>query len=336
MSELDGLIDSKISLITHNDVKYDGTLFSINANESSMVLKDVKCLGTEDRVTDPTKKVPPNGDVVPFVTFPGQDIKDLIVHDPTAQADPPTPPPARQQQQQQRAPPPAPERNNENRPQHHQQQQHGRGGGRSGGRGGRGGRREPRSDGAGAGTGAHLLKLRERKNHEAGAGSSDGGNKDIASAGEFDFQAGLSVFKKDDELAKVAGGKTSTTDSTDNSNPTPVAAEISYRKDDFFDSLSCDLVDRQAGRNTRLTAHEERSLNTDTFGAIALQNNNYRRYYGRGGRGRATGSGYRAGGRGYGGGRGRGGGRGPRPHYSHNNHNNTSSHDSGTKIQQPK
>lgn len=42
MSELDGLINSKISLISQHDVKFDGTLYSINAEESSMVLKDGK------------------------------------------------------------------------------------------------------------------------------------------------------------------------------------------------------------------------------------------------------------------------------------------------------
>jgi len=42
MSDLDGLINSKISLISQHDVKFDGTLYSINAEESSMVLKDGK------------------------------------------------------------------------------------------------------------------------------------------------------------------------------------------------------------------------------------------------------------------------------------------------------
>ena len=40
MSELDGLIGSKISLISQEDVKFNGTLYSINAEESSMILKD--------------------------------------------------------------------------------------------------------------------------------------------------------------------------------------------------------------------------------------------------------------------------------------------------------
>lgn len=40
MSELDSLLGSKISLISQEDVKFDGVLFSINAEESSMVLQD--------------------------------------------------------------------------------------------------------------------------------------------------------------------------------------------------------------------------------------------------------------------------------------------------------
>ena len=40
MSELDGLIGKSISLISQQDVRYDGTLFSINAIESSIVLRD--------------------------------------------------------------------------------------------------------------------------------------------------------------------------------------------------------------------------------------------------------------------------------------------------------
>jgi hypothetical protein len=40
MAELDNLLNSPISLITHLDLRYDGILFSINTNESSIVLKE--------------------------------------------------------------------------------------------------------------------------------------------------------------------------------------------------------------------------------------------------------------------------------------------------------
>jgi hypothetical protein len=40
MAELDNLLGSRISLISQTDIRYDGVLFSINAKESSIVLKD--------------------------------------------------------------------------------------------------------------------------------------------------------------------------------------------------------------------------------------------------------------------------------------------------------
>jgi len=106
-------------------------------------------------------------------------------------------------------------------------------------------------------------------------------------SGDFDFEAGLTNFDKGVVLAEVATAAPK--------------QEAKYKKDDFFDSLSCDTLDRSEGRRTRLNAQEERNLNQDTFGAISLQSS-YRRNY-RGGRG----GGYRGGG-GRGRGRGRGGG----------------------------
>lgn len=40
MADLDNLLGSRISLITTQDIRYDGILFSINAQESSIVLRD--------------------------------------------------------------------------------------------------------------------------------------------------------------------------------------------------------------------------------------------------------------------------------------------------------
>lgn len=40
MAELDNLLGSRISLITQQDIRYEGVLFSINQNESSIVLRD--------------------------------------------------------------------------------------------------------------------------------------------------------------------------------------------------------------------------------------------------------------------------------------------------------
>lgn len=130
------------------------------------------------------------------------------------------------------------------------------------------------------GTGEHLMRLKFK-------GNANPSVEDVKKE-EFNFQAGLSTFNKEEVLAKVAQESASD-------------AKNKYVKDDFFDSLSCDVLDREDGRRTRLNAHEERALNQDTFGAIALQSNYRRNYRGGGGRGE--------GGRGRGrGGRGRGGG----------------------------
>jgi protein LSM14 len=307
MADLDNLIDSKISLISHQDVRYDGTLFSINTSESSIVLKDVKCLGTESRVTDESKKVPANAAIIPFVTFPGQEIKDLYVHESPDAA--PAPQAARKQeskpmnkpQHSQHAPKShVNENRNENRQpnqnQRPQQQQHQQQAQKPAAHAPQQRReqaprqqqepREPRT--SNAGTGAHLLHLREKK---AGDGTQ---SKPEDSTSVFDFEAGLNIFKKDEVLAKVAN----------EDSGMEAVKEVKYKKDDFFDSLSSDRQSREEGQAARMTASQERSLNQDTFGAIALQGSGgYRRNnYGRGG-----GNNYNNSGRGGGYGRGRGG-----------------------------
>jgi len=42
MADLDNLLGSRISLISLQDIRYDGILFSINTAESSIVLRDGK------------------------------------------------------------------------------------------------------------------------------------------------------------------------------------------------------------------------------------------------------------------------------------------------------
>ncbi len=263
-------------------------------------------------MSDESKKVPSNPAVIPFVTFPGQEIKDLYVHESPEPA--PAAQPARKPDQNRNAGnkqsnPPRPPAHNDNRnsdnqnrrqpqqapkqaahqPQQQQQQ-----------------RREqppraPREPGSSnAGTGAHLLHLREKK---VGDGSAPSAKEDNTSV--FDFEAGLNIFKKDEVLAKVATEGESSS----------AAKEVKYKKDDFFDMLSTDRSNREEGaqqQQARMTASQERSLNQDTFGAIALQGGGggYRRQYSRGGGNNGRGYGNNNGGgngRGSGRGRGRGG-----------------------------
>ena len=97
--------------------------------------------------------------------------------------------------------------------------------------------------------------------------------------GDFDIQSNLANFEKEDE------------ESSDEEQE-PAA----YAKDDFFDSISCDAIDKRDGVDNRLRGAQERTLNTETFGAASLNSQRRRRYGGRGGRGRGRGG--RGGGRG--------------------------------------
>lgn len=261
-------------------------------------------------MTDKSKSIPPSTVIIPFVTFPGQEIKDLYVHE--SNTAPPAAPAATA------APPAAAARNNERKPASNNRNNNNAAAAQSAPRAprennnnNRGGRQQetkpaeslpqqPRlerdsikSGGASstpaeqAGTGGHLLKMRERK-------SAPGAPLPVATpvetSKEFNFEEGLNSFKKEEVLAAVAGNEE--------------AKLTKYVKDDFFDNLTGGggggsvPAGGDAPRRGRLTAAEERQLNTDTFGAIALQSG-----YRRGGRGRGRGGGGNAGGNNNGGGR---------------------------------
>jgi len=69
-------IGSKISLISNAEIRYEGTLYTINTEESTIALQRVKSFGTEGR-----KKpdIPPSNEEYQFIIFRGKDIKDLTV-----------------------------------------------------------------------------------------------------------------------------------------------------------------------------------------------------------------------------------------------------------------
>jgi len=69
-------IGSKISLISNSEIRYEGILYTINTQESTIALQSVKTFGTEGRKMP---EIPPSSEVYDFIIFRGQDIKDLSV-----------------------------------------------------------------------------------------------------------------------------------------------------------------------------------------------------------------------------------------------------------------
>lgn len=71
------LNESKVRILTHSNLRFEGTLYQINANEKTIALKNVRNFGSEDREVE--KFVPPNNLIYEFIVFRSTEIQNLIV-----------------------------------------------------------------------------------------------------------------------------------------------------------------------------------------------------------------------------------------------------------------
>ena len=74
-------------MISKKNIRYEGTLYSINEANATVALQNVRSYGTEGREQlDPeTSFVAPQDAVHPYLLFRGCDIKDLHVHETTTE-----------------------------------------------------------------------------------------------------------------------------------------------------------------------------------------------------------------------------------------------------------
>jgi len=75
-------LGAPVTLISSLDVRYEGILFTIDPNESTVALQNVKCLGTEDRQSG-DKAIPKSDTVYEFIIFRGENIKTICLSEGT-------------------------------------------------------------------------------------------------------------------------------------------------------------------------------------------------------------------------------------------------------------
>ena len=89
-------LGSRIVLISKSEIRYEGTLYTIDTSNSTVALQNVRSFGTEGR--KPDGEIPASNEVFSYIIFRGTDIKDLHVceapEEPAAPAEPPAAPPA--------------------------------------------------------------------------------------------------------------------------------------------------------------------------------------------------------------------------------------------------
>ncbi|KAF1793086.1 TFG box [Phytophthora cactorum] len=235
-----------------------GFLFNIDTRQSTVALQSVRSFGTEGRRAE---HVPPSPHVLQYATFKAAEIKDLHVCEAAPQPPQPPQPPASSAASSAAsvtsgppppvaAPMPAPAApkptlltpGSVSSAQKQQTQT------------------QERTQ-----TQTQTQRRSQTNNARTIPGADAAGVGPDDASGEFNFADGLNDFNKQQEFSKLE-------------ESAKTEPKGSYQKSSFFDTISCDALDRLEG---------QRKLNTETFGAVGL--NNRRNFRGRG-RGRRGGS----------------------------------------------
>ncbi|PAV58787.1 hypothetical protein WR25_11878 isoform A [Diploscapter pachys] len=315
-------IGSKISLISKLDIRYEGILYTVDTNDSTIALAKVRSFGTENRPC--SNPVAPRDDVYEYIIFKAADIKDLIVCEtPKAtalNAGLPYDPAilsvsGRSVPGSDSAPamPGAPVGGTHisagsSRSATPQNNRGGFGGMNNlpGGppHGGNRGGFVPRGGNQGGGFRGnrgyhqqHRGGFNRNGNQSYGMPRPNPRGEKLKFDGDYDFEKANEKFKEE-IIGKMEDLKLEGDDlEKPEDSPAKESNEPFYdKKNSFFDRISCEATEKAEGRTGRPDWKKERETNQETFGQQAVRSMNYRRGRGFGrGRGRGANRGYAGG-----------------------------------------
>ncbi|XGW24979.1 hypothetical protein V3C99_006430, partial [Haemonchus contortus] len=307
MSNQTPYIGSKISLISKLDIRYEGILYTVDTNDSTIALAKVRSFGTEDRPTP--NPVEARDDVYEYIIFKANDIKDLIVcetpkvatlagglpYDPAIISVSARTGSASANEQQASA------GSSRSDTPHHRASPNIAQGNRAPGSGRNAGNRANRGNFVPP---AHPIQQNRQFNNGYPRGGYNYGNQrprnnqsvgvprpreKLKFDGDYDFEKANEQFQEQfsdmfkDKL-KVDGEK------SEEEQAEKVPEDTYYdKKSSFFDRISCEALEKAEGKSGRPDWKKERETNQETFGHSAVRSLNYRRGFGQRGRARGYG-----------------------------------------------
>ncbi|KAI6241120.1 FFD and TFG box motif protein [Aphelenchoides fujianensis] len=282
-------IGCKVSLISMLDIRYEGTLYTLNTEEKTLTLAQVRSYGTEDRQAPCA--VEPAENVYQYVVFKAANVKDLFVVEDSSSKDIGMDP-AIVTYKPAFNPSDSPQRRDnggEGRRYNNGGNFGGRNGGGSGGGHHFGGHNGGRGlfNGSGGGGDRRFNRDYSFNNHRNGmqppqmlkTGMFSNKNRNASNlhmfASDYDFAKANEMFKEKFEVVEDGEEKSDHDSSADSKqvagegekSPTKEEKSPAYNKaSSFFDNISCETVEKMEGKFRPRDWQTERNLNQQTFG----------------------------------------------------------------------
>ncbi|KAI6182628.1 hypothetical protein M3Y97_00401200 [Aphelenchoides bicaudatus] len=306
-------LGSKISLISRLDIRYEGILYTVDANEATIALAKVRSFGTENRPTDHPVKA--RDEIYEYIIFKASDIKDLVVcegpkeSEPSDDLDDPAivsiskpPAPVESQALAPKAAPktyspvsqskpqapvgkPAQQQSGSNQPPPYHRKQPWQGDNRPQ-------QQQPQRQGNPNNRVYHQQQHpgynNQRQNNNRPFNRTTAPKEKLKAFNlltDYDFEKANEQFKEKiddvaDELAEKIDLNVENEESNSvDENEKESGDECYDKKSSFFDSISCEALEKAEGRTNRPDWRKERQTNYETFGQNSVRSHAYQNYH---------------------------------------------------------